>query len=116
MQLKDYPTAIAQAAKTTQRLEANVWDAKNALAALDWQIEQAIAHDPDLKNDQQRRARRLEQQNTASYLKAREAVRKAEAKLEAAQIELTYLRDTFRIEILETRERIARLESDRMIA
>lgn len=116
MQLKDYPAAIASAAKTTQYLEANVWGAKNALAALDWQIEQAIAHDPNLKNDQQRKAQRLEQQNTASYLKARENVWEAEAKLEAAQIELTYLRDTFRLEILEARERIARLERDRMIA
>jgi hypothetical protein len=38
MELRDYPTAIAKAAKNTQRLEGDVWDSRNSLAALDWQI------------------------------------------------------------------------------
>ncbi|MGI0494285.1 hypothetical protein ACN4EG_21065 [Alkalinema pantanalense CENA528] len=116
MNLKDYPSAIAKAAKTLQRLEGQVWEHKNELTAWDWQIENTIASDVELKNEQQRKAKRLELQMGESYQQAREKLHKAEAKLEAAQIHLTMLRDTFRIEILETRERIARLEADRMIA
>jgi crotonobetainyl-CoA:carnitine CoA-transferase CaiB-like acyl-CoA transferase len=116
MQLKEYPAAIAKAARNIYRLEGDVWDCRNQLAALEWQIEAAIAHDPDLKNDQQRKARRLELQQASDSQTARETLKKAEARLEQAQIQVTLLRDTFRIEILETRERIARLEADRMIA
>jgi hypothetical protein len=52
MELRDYPTAIAKAAKNIQRLEGDVWDSRNSLAALDWQIETAIANDADCKLSQ----------------------------------------------------------------
>jgi hypothetical protein len=116
MKLKEYPTAIAKAANQTRRLEGDIWDARNELAELDYQIEGVITNDPDLKNDQQRKAKRLELQQSDASLTARQTLRRSEANLNAAQIQLTLLRDLFRVEILESRERIARLEADRMVA
>jgi hypothetical protein len=116
MELRDYPTAIAKAANHAKRLAGDVWEARKQLATVNWQIESAIATDTTCRNDQERKAKRLEMQQGDGYCKANETLHRAETKLENAQIQLNLLRDTFRVEILESRERIARLEADRMIA
>lgn len=116
MHLKEYPTAIAKAAKTVQRLDKNTTAAKAAVDRMNYAIEVTIAQDAELKNDQQRRARRMELQQQPAYTDTIEALQQLEWKREAAQINLDCLRHAFRVEILEKRERIARMEVNQLIA
>lgn len=116
MQLSYYPTAIAKAAKTVQQLDQNIANLKAAVDRMNYAIEITISQDENCKNDQQRRARRMELQHQPAYTDATEALQKMTWEREAAQIDLDCLRHTFRVETLEKRERIARMEANQLIA
>lgn len=116
MQLKQYPIEISKAAKIVQRLDKRIAIAKAALDRMNFAIEVTIAQDVELKNDQQRRARRMELQQEPAYAEHCETLQQLEWKRDAAQINLGCLRDSFRVEMLEMRERIARMEVNQLIA
>jgi hypothetical protein len=58
MELQEYPAAIATLAHKVNDLTAELYDAEMARAQIEARIDFEAAFNPDLKNDQQRRADR----------------------------------------------------------
>jgi hypothetical protein len=116
MKLNDYPNAIAKLARKLQRMDIEIRHHQNLVERMTAQIERAIASDPELRNDQQRKARRLELMETSEYLQATEVLQAEQDKRDLAAIDLQLLRDNFRVAMLETRQAIAATEKELLIA
>jgi glutathionyl-hydroquinone reductase len=119
MQIKQYPKLIADLAEEIAEIDKQLTQERAQLANALNQIQTTIAFDPELKNEAQRKARQNELTDpTADTAYARQLyqVQELESDRDFKTIRLQLLRDTFRIHCLEARERIARLEADRMIA
>ena len=111
MKLNEYPQAIADIElrifHTTQDIEIQT----ERLSFLDGEIETAIAADKTLKNEQQRKTRRLELQQEPDYLEAKSALKEAKRTRDGWNIKLNLLRNQFSVAKLELRMAIAQLES-----
>jgi hypothetical protein len=59
MKLNQYPGAIAEAAKNVLILSHRLTVVESALLELDYRFDVAIAFDPELKNDLQRKTQRV---------------------------------------------------------
>jgi hypothetical protein len=116
MKLNQYPTAIAKLARKLQRLDIEIRHHQNLVERQTAQVERAIATDPDLKNDQQRKAKRLELMAAPEYAEATETLQAAQDKRDLAAIDLQLLRDNFRVATLETRQAIVTAEKELLIA
>jgi hypothetical protein len=81
------------------------------LAFLDAEIEAAIASNPELKNDQQRKAAKLEAQRDNYYVEFKNSLISAKKNVAKAEIELNYWRNLFSAKKLEARLEIYRLEA-----
>jgi hypothetical protein len=117
--LNKYPKLIANLAEDIATIDHKLTQERAQLANAMNQIQAAIAFDPELKNDAQRKARQNELTDpTADSGYARQLcqVQELENDRDFKTIRLQLHRDTFRLHCLEARERIARLEADRMIA
>jgi hypothetical protein len=111
MDLKLFPAMIETRERNRLKAERELDLAIGALTFIESEIERAIATDSELKNDQQRKARRLELQSEPSYTEARESVERAKNKKALAEITLNKIRNEFTVKKLEIRERIANLEA-----
>ncbi len=110
MNLNQFPDAIhaiqcnlLQANQTLRQLQIIV-------DQLNGRIEYEIAFDVNLKNDAQRKARRIELMSTVEYCQAVEQFQAAKDHFNQIEIDYKLLVDRFAVAKLEKRETIAALE------
>jgi len=108
--LSQYPTAIADVQKQILVQEQRIRQLKYQLVEFDLKIEQAIADDPQLKNEQLRDTKRLGWKNAQKYRDIVSQKEEAEDQLKTLKIQLEQLRAYFEVEKLLLRERIASME------
>lgn len=70
MKLVDYPVAIAEKERQLLRIEQHLRRLQDTVNRLTAEIDTEIAFDSELRNDAQRRAKRLELMGAADYRKA----------------------------------------------
>jgi hypothetical protein len=116
MNLKNYPDAIAKLERKIHRLDVEIRHHQNVTERLTAQIERGIATDPELKNDQQRKARRLELMSQAEYVEALATLQAEQDERDLLCIDLQLLKDHFRVALLETRQAIAQAEQNFRVA
>ncbi|PPS41931.1 hypothetical protein [Chroococcidiopsis sp. TS-821] len=111
MLFTDYPNAIARIQRQILDTDQHLIGLTEGVKIFEAEIDKAIAFDTSLKNEAQRKARRIELQQTDgnSYAASR-LLRETKEKREILAIELELLRNQFAILKLEKREAIARLE------
>jgi len=110
MKLSKYPKTIADTSRMILELEGDLRLYQSRVGELDCQIEKFIADDASLKNEQQRKARRLDLTKRSDYCEAVNQLQEVKVRIEALRIDLQFYRDSFRVALLEARERIASLE------
>ena len=109
--LNQFPLKIAEAETQILGLYRQVTIYKEQLSFMDGEIETAIALNKELKNEQQRKTKRLELKQEPDYLQAKAALTEATEKRDKAVIQLNLLRNQFSVAKLETRQAIANLEA-----
>jgi hypothetical protein len=117
--LKEYPSKIAEVETKILNLaqrscafgdrEVNIY--KEQLSFMDADIEAEIASNKELKNEQQRKTKRLELKQEPDYLQVKAALTEATEKRDFELIQLNLLRNQFSVAKLETRQAIANLEA-----
>lgn len=110
MKLIDYPAAIAEKQHQLLRAEQHVRRQQEILNRLTAEIDTTIAFDTSLKNDAQRKARRVELMGSASYRTAYANLQMAQDERAEMEIDLNLLRNQFGVLKLEKRETIAARE------
>jgi hypothetical protein len=111
MKLSEYPAAIAQLQRQILDLDQNIIGLAESVKIFEAEIDKTIAFDSNLRNDAQRKARRIElQQTDGDYYQASRLLKETKEKRELLAIELELLRNSFAIAKLERREAIAQLE------
>ena len=110
-QLKEYPVRIAEAEKQIQKLETSRNQFKEVLLYMDADIEAAIAFDKELKNEQQRRTKRLSLRQSPDYLQAKLSLSRSGEEYTDSVIQLNLLKNQFSVAKLEARLTIANLEA-----
>ncbi|HEY9628817.1 MAG TPA: hypothetical protein V6C84_16070 [Coleofasciculaceae cyanobacterium] len=111
MHLNEYPTQIAQ--HRTQLLEfaQKICKARSIIQLCDHHIDYAIATDPSLKNDIQRKAVRFEMQSEEAYQTAASALQFLQDQQAQLEIFLEQIQSEFTVLKLEKRAAIAQLEA-----
>lgn len=108
LQLGQYPDAIANLQRQLLKADRQVRQLSESVMILTAAIDCQIAFDTSLKNDAQRKARRLELIGTDSdYITASVALRAAQDQRESLLIELQLLRNQFSILKLDRQDAIA---------
>lgn len=109
MKLNQYPAAIAQAAQTVNELDSQLAAVQLAVNRLEGNADKIAAFESDLKNDNQRKARRFEVlQVNLEYQQTLNTLMRLTAERAHAVVHLEYLRNQFSVAKLETRLAIAR--------
>jgi hypothetical protein len=111
MKLNQYPKAIAEIESKILAASREVEIQIERISFLDGEIEAEIAADLSLKNEQNRKAKRLELQQQPDYLEALAKLKEVKEQKERLTIELNQLRNEFSVAKLETRMTIAQLEA-----
>ncbi len=83
---------------------------EDSLDLYKFEVEKAIADDATLKNDNQRKAKRLELQNKPDYSQMIANILKAKDKINHLEIELNLSNNRFSVAKLRSRHEIANLE------
>lgn len=83
---------------------------EDSLDLYKFEVEKAIASDDTLKNDNQRKAKRLELQNKPDYSQMIANIVKAKDKINHLEIELNLSNNRFSVAKLRSRHEIANLE------
>jgi len=109
--LRDYPSTIAKIQLQILRLDRKIRTAQQDLDGYTADIEQAIATDPELKNDQQRKAKRLELMRDTKYTMLVNALADGIERRTRLEIELQLQRSEFSVRKLEYRDHIASKEA-----
>ena len=109
--LNQFPLKIAEAETKVLNLDRQVTIYKEQLSFMDGEIETAIALNKELKNEQQRKTKRLELKQEPDYLQAKASLTEATEKRDREVIQLNLLRNQFSVAKLETRQAIANLEA-----
>ena len=107
MHLRQYPAAIADREKQLLRLQRKIRKANNHLDQLTAAIEIEIATDPELRNEQQRKAKRLELLKDQDYLDAQSNIDKYLDRHTNLEIMLKQIRNQFSVAKLEVKRQIA---------
>ncbi len=110
MILSEYPEAIAQAEAKLLKLNQEIEIQSQLLSYLDTEIEKNIASNKDLKNDQQRKCKRLELQQEQDYLEIKTNLKEAKDDKDEQLIKLNLIRNQFSVAKLEAKLQIAQLE------
>ena len=112
MELKDYPGAIAKVQGQILQLEQEIIGLAESVNLFSALIDKGIAFDDTLKNEAQRQAARLEQQQSdPDYYQALMQLTVSKQRREQLGIELELLRNSFVVAKLEMRSRTAFLEA-----
>jgi hypothetical protein len=107
MKLIDYPTAIAQKQRELLRADQHVRRLQDVLNRLIAEVDTTIAFDVDLRNDAQRKAKRIELMKSAEYQRAFANLLMAQDNRAEIDIDLNLLRNQFSVLKLDKREAIA---------
>ena len=110
MKLIDYPAAIAEKQHQLLRSEQHVRRLQEILNRLTAEIDTTIAFDIALKNDAQRKAKRIELMRSAEYRTAFANLQIAQDERAELEIDLNLLRNQFSVLKLEKRDSIAARE------
>jgi uncharacterized small protein (DUF1192 family) len=106
--ISQYPAAIAQAAQAVNELEHQIGEARQHIARLEGNADLVVAFETNLKNDNQRKARRFEVlQVNPEYQHAMDALLRLSTEKSNALAHLEHLRNEFSVAKLETRLAIA---------
>jgi multidrug resistance efflux pump len=106
MKLIDYPAAIAERQRDLLQADQRIRRLQDTLNRLTAEIDTAIAFDTELRNDAQRKAKRLELMSSAEYRKAVATLQMAQDERAEIEIDLSLLRNQFSVLKLEKREAI----------
>ena len=109
--LNQFPNKIAEAETKILGLDRQVAIHKENISFMDGEIELQIASNKELKNEQQRKTKRLELRQQPDYLQAKAELTEATEKRDKAQIDLNLIRNQFSVAKLEMRQQIASLEA-----
>jgi hypothetical protein len=113
MQLSHYPGAIAQAAQRVNEIDSQLLAVGHHINRLEGNADKLVAFDSELKNDNQRKARRFEVLLTnQEYQKAVDTSIRLTAEKANALAHLEYLRNQFSVAKLEARLAIAQQLTD----
>jgi leucyl-tRNA synthetase len=108
LSLSQYPAAIAQAAEIANELDFQIAEVKQHIARLEGNADMVVAFEANLKNDNQRKARRFEVlQANPEYQRALDAVTRISTEKANALARLEHLRNEFSVAKLEARLSIA---------
>jgi hypothetical protein len=111
-QIRKYPELIARAEKKLLLCERQLEMEAERLNFLNAEIEKVILGEAaGLKNEQQRKARRLELQGEPDYLGARRELAEAREARDQQTIEVNRLRNEFSVVKLVLRREIAAIEA-----
>ena len=109
--LKQYPKAIASVEEKLLKLNQEIAIENQLISFLDAELEKAIANDKELKNEQQRKTKRLELQQQPDYLEVKRKLTQVKEERDRQLIQLNQLRSEFSVMKLEVRMQIANLEA-----
>lgn len=113
MYLKQYPNAIANQQTQLLELRQIISQVNEAIASREVEIDQAIAFNPELKNEGQRKVKRVELVKADSaLLPLQNRLAELEYEQAKAEINLTLLLNQFAIAKLERRRTIALMETE----
>jgi hypothetical protein len=108
MKLNQYPATIAQAARKVNSVDSQIAAIELLMNRLEGHADRTAAFEPDLKNENQRKARRFDLlQTNLEYQQAVDALLHLNAEKANALIHLEYLRNQFSVAKLEARQAIA---------
>ena len=107
MKLVDYPATIAERQRDLLQADQRIRRLQDVLNRLTADIDTTIAFDTELRNDAQRKAKRLELMSSAEYRKAVANLQIAQDERAEVEIDLSLLRNQFSVLKLEKREAIA---------
>lgn len=110
MKLIDYPIAIAEKQRHFLQTEQHIRRLQDILNRLTAEIDTAIAFDTTLKNEAQRKAKRLELMRTPDYRRAAANLQLTQDERAEIEIDLNLLRNQFSVLKLQLREAIAARE------
>lgn len=111
MNLADFPDAIASYETKLHYQNRQISTLLAAIAEIEAETDGVIAFDANLKNDMQRKAKRVELLNESFYKKCTADLNEAIDRRSDVQIELDRLRNLFAIAKLDRRHAVARLEA-----
>jgi leucyl-tRNA synthetase len=104
LSLRQYPAAIAQAAEIANELDFQIAEVKQHIARLEGNADMVVAFEANLKNDNQRKARRFEVlQANPEYQRALDALTRISTEKANALARLEHLRNEFSVAKLEAR-------------
>ena len=109
--LNQFPLKIAEVETKILNLDREVNIYKEQLSFMDADIENAISSNKELKNEQQRKTKRLELKQQPDYLQVKAALTEATEKRDKELIQVNLLKNQFSVAKLEERKAIANLES-----
>lgn len=107
MKLIDYPARIAERQRDLLQAEQRVRRLQDVLNRMMADIDTTIAFDVELRNDAQRKAKRMDLMSAAEYRKAVANLQIAQDERAEIEIDLNLLRNQFSVLKLEKRESIA---------
>lgn len=108
LSLGQYPSAIAQAAQAVNEMEHQIAEVRQHIARLEGNADMVVAFETNLKNDNQRKARRFEVlQVNHEYQRALDALNRLTTEKSNAIARLEHLRNEFSVAKLEARLQIA---------
>ncbi len=111
MKLNQYPEAIAKLQRQILDLDQNIISLAESVKIFEAEIDKAIAFDGSLKNDAQRKAKKIEmQQSDGDYYQSSRLLKETKEKRDSLAIDLELVRNRFTVAKLEKREAIAKLE------
>lgn len=110
MKLIDYPNAIAQTQRQLLQAEQHIRRLQEVVNNLTAEFDTSIAFDITLKNDAQRKARRVEMMQSVEYRRAVTNLLTAQDRRAELEIDLNLLRNQLSVLKLELRERITQRE------
>lgn len=110
MKLIDYPVAIAEKQRNLLQTEQHIRRLQDIINRLTAEIDTAIAFNTELKNDAQRKAKRLELMSAPDYRRAATNLQITQDERAEIEIDLNLLRNQFSVLKLQLREAIAARE------
>lgn len=111
MNLQDFPDAIAESQRHLSLLKQTADEMQEVVDRMMQEIDYQVAFDPDLKNDAQRKARRIELMTSAQYVGALNTVKEAKQRCTLATIETDRLINLFAVAKIQAREAIAQMSA-----
>ena len=111
MKLNEYPQAIAHQSRQLLEFDQSLIGLTESVKIFEAEIDKVIAFDVNLKNDAQRKAKRVElQQTDGDFYSSSLLLKQTKEKRDLLAIDLELLRNQFAIAKLEKREAIAQME------